>query len=175
MCLCCTALMLRSVRALSSATPMGTMSRVGPNLYIGGFLAASDPKIIQRAGITRIVKLFADTTMYPGGYCRHPGVSYAVFPTLDVPSYDIRNDATSALKFVKDGIDRGETVLVHCHAGISRSATVVLLYLMIYQHMTLDEALSRLRAVRPVVNPNQGFMRMLRSTDARLKHRRIKG
>ena len=150
------------------SSPAATAHRVAPRVFIGGYLAASDPETVRRMGVTRIVKMFGDDASYPGGYHRHPGVAYAVFPALDVPWYDIREDAEAALRFVVEGVDAGERVLVHCHAGISRSATVVLLYLMTAYGLGLEPALAYLRDVRSVVNPNAGFMEYLRAADARL-------
>ncbi len=64
---------------------------------------------------------------------------------------------------------------MNCHAGISRSATAVLLYLMIQYSLPLDDALAKLRQIRPCVNPNAGFMSCLRATDAKLNKRRARG
>lgn len=163
------------IATLVAPGPFKTIDRVDENVFIGGYLAASDPGEVRRRGITRIVKMFGDDASYPGGYHRHPGVAYAVFPALDTPEYDIRGDAVEALRFIKRGVDANERVLVHCHAGISRSSTVVLLYLMVYRGLSLDEALRRLTRARPVVAPNKGFMRHLRATDASLQRRRAAG
>lgn len=51
--------------------------------------------------------------------------------------------------------------LVHCYAGISRSATLVLSYLMRYHNYSLHAALNHCRKIRPIVNPNLGFLRQL--------------
>jgi hypothetical protein len=161
--------MRRFATLLGAAAGAATASRVNAHIYIGGYLAAGDPGFVRRAGITRIVKMFEDDKAYPGGFHRHPGVAYAVYPALDLPGYDIRAAACAALRFIREGVDAGERVLVHCHAGVSRSATVVLLYLMVYHGLGLDEALALLRKARPIVNPNAGFMRHLRATDGRLR------
>lgn len=155
--------------------PFETADQVDANVFIGGYIAASDPNYIHRMGVTRIVKMFGDDKSYPGGYHRHRGVAYAVFPALDVPDYDIRSDAVNALRFIKEGLDADERILVHCHAGVSRSSTVVLLYLMLLRGYDLDAALGLLRSVRPIVNPNAGFMRHLRATDASLRRLRAGG
>jgi predicted protein tyrosine phosphatase len=55
-------------------------------------------------------------------------------------------------------------VLIHCFAGISRSATVVVYYLML-KGMSLDQALTRVRTARPIINPNSGFMDLLRKKE----------
>jgi hypothetical protein len=53
-------------------------------------------------------------------------------------------------------------VLVHCAGGVSRSATVVLGYLMSRRGLTFDQSLTELRRARPWVNPNAGFVLQLR-------------
>lgn len=52
-------------------------------------------------------------------------------------------------------------VLVHCNLGISRSTTLILAYLMKTFHATLFEAFKFLRHRRPIVCPNNGFLRQL--------------
>jgi hypothetical protein len=66
------------------------------------------------------------------------------------------------LAFVDEGVQRGERVLVHCYAGISRSATVVLAYLIKYQGMSLREAWAHTQKRRPIINPNEGFQAHLK-------------
>jgi hypothetical protein len=50
---------------------------------------------------------------------------------------------------------------VHCAGGVSRSATVVLGYLMARHGLSFDQSLTHLRRVRPWVNPNAGFVLQL--------------
>ena len=149
---------------------MDTAHRVDGEVFIGGYRAAADAGFVRRMGFTRIVKMFADDTSYPGGRHRHPGVRYFVAAAEDLPEYDIRSDAAAAVRFVHEGVAAGERVFVHCHAGISRSATIVLLWLMTRPSGRLDlaSALALLRRVRPFVRPNDGFMRHLRATDQRI-------
>jgi protein-tyrosine phosphatase len=120
-------------------------------------------------GIRRVVKLFADA---PGDF-RFPGVEYLVLPAVDAEDYDIRDDAVRAVRFIQDAVSKNERVLVHCRAGVSRSATVVLFYLILSEAYTLPSALLRLRRARPVVRPNAGFLRHLAATDERLRQLRI--
>ncbi len=147
-----------------------TAHRVDGEVFIGGYKAAADADFVRRMGFTRIAKMFADDASYPGGRHRHPGVRYFVAAAEDLPGYDIRADAVAAARFVHEGVAAGERVLVHCHAGISRSATVVLLWLMTRPSDRLDlaAALALLRRARPFVRPNDGFMRHLRATNRRI-------
>jgi len=56
-------------------------------------------------------------------------------------------------------------VFVHCQSGMSRSATVVLAYLMRHRKMGFGDAYAFLKARRSIVAPNEGFMNMLRDLD----------
>jgi atypical dual specificity phosphatase len=52
-------------------------------------------------------------------------------------------------------------VLVHCAAGISRSSTLVIAYLINCENMKLFDAFKHVRSKRGVIWPNTGFMKML--------------
>lgn len=63
---------------------------------------------------------------------------------------------------------KNTSVLVHCQMGISRSATVVVSYLMRYHNMTAVEALEIIRQSRPRARPNPGFWEQLLIYERRL-------
>jgi dual specificity phosphatase 12 len=62
-----------------------------------------------------------------------------------------------AIAFIKEGINKGGGVFVHCYAGVSRSASTVIAYLMAEHNMTFYEAMSFVRKRRHIINPNIGF------------------
>lgn len=62
----------------------------------------------------------------------------------------------------------GGKMLVHCVAGVSRSASLCIAYLMKYQRMTLDQAYYHIKKRRPVIHPNVGFWRQLIEYERRL-------
>lgn len=57
----------------------------------------------------------------------------------------------------------GRGVLVHCKHGQSRSAAVLISWLMGRESISLDVALARVQACRPSVNPNDGVMAQLKA------------
>lgn len=60
----------------------------------------------------------------------------------------------------------GGNVLVHCFMGRSRSATIILAYLIARRGFSLTHALHALRRVRPQAQPNRGFLLELQALDA---------
>jgi hypothetical protein len=146
-----------------------TGHRVDKNVLISGYLLANNPKFIKQYKIRRIVKMFADDKSYVGGFHRHPGVKYLVVAADDSPDFDIRKGVIAGVLFIREGLKNDEQILVHCHAGISRSSTVVLMHLMLHRGFSLRDALRDLQKIRPQVQPNEGFMKMLFATDAKLR------
>lgn len=63
----------------------------------------------------------------------------------------------------------GDVVLVHCAAGISRSATLLAAWLMFRRNWSAEEAIEFLRRKRPIVNPNRGFRKQLVRWEEHLK------
>lgn len=64
-------------------------------------------------------------------------------------------------------------MLVHCFAGISRSATICIAYLMLTQGFSMHQALEFTRSKRPCVSPNFNFMGQLLSFEHQLQKERI--
>ena len=71
-------------------------------------------------------------------------------------------------RFIGEARRGGGAVLVHCMCGVSRSATLVLSYLMAAEGMTLRAAFAHAKARRPVIAPNPTFARALQRRERAL-------
>ena len=80
------------------------------------------------------------------------GISYFWIPVVDYfpPTAD---QMKSLIKIIK--CNPGKKILVHCTLGMGRSATLVLMYMIWKYEYTVEEALSKLQAIRPKVLPTQ--------------------
>eukprot|EP01015_Nassula_variabilis_P017222 TRINITY_DN2697_c0_g1_i10.p2 TRINITY_DN2697_c0_g1~~TRINITY_DN2697_c0_g1_i10.p2 ORF type:complete len:147 (-),score=43.27 TRINITY_DN2697_c0_g1_i10:135-575(-) len=80
--------------------------------------------------------------------------------TLDSENYNILEHFESCYNFIDEGL-KYTNVLVHCAAGVSRSPTIVIMYLVKKQNMTVGEAFSFVQAKRSCIQPNKGFLEQL--------------
>uniref|UniRef100_A0A3Q3GE17 Dual specificity protein phosphatase n=1 Tax=Kryptolebias marmoratus TaxID=37003 RepID=A0A3Q3GE17_KRYMA len=97
-----------------------------------------------------------------------------VWPNLFIGDMSVANDRYSLWK---QGITHVVNaahgrmyfrVLVHCAVGVSRSASLVLAYLMIHHGYTLLDAIGKVKERRWIF-PNGGFLRQLRALDVKLR------
>ncbi len=93
-----------------------------------------------------------------GPWLRETGAEYRWCPIIDAPVDGAHQDIVERLNeaaAILDAWDRAERViLVHCQAGLSRSVSAVILYLMRHQSYSGDEAFALIRAQRPRAYPD---------------------
>lgn len=65
------------------------------------------------------------------------------------------------IDFIRDAIAKDGKVFVHCYAGVSRSATIVIAYLMFEHGLSYSAAIKLVKSKRPFINPNDGFRKQL--------------
>lgn len=63
----------------------------------------------------------------------------------------------SVITFIEEALEKGGGVLVYCTDGISRSAAVVIAYLMYSKRKTYSDAYSFVKLKRSVAKPNFGL------------------
>jgi hypothetical protein len=141
----------------------------GNTIYLGPQSAAASERAytaLSSAGIAAIVNV---TTRVPCSH-RTKGIKYSQIAINDEAGADILIYLHGATTFLKAMLEKG-SVLVHCEQGISRSASVVMAYLMRFHGMTRDEAYVHCKRRRPMVNPNPGFWDQLGQYEKELADR----
>lgn len=133
---------------------------VWPRLYIGDQHCAENRADLCKNRITHVLsaihnKRKGEPEIYKGLQIEYMGID-----ARDACDFDLSVHFQSAADFIHRALSRGGKVLVHCHVGVSRSATLVLAYLMLKQNLSLVEAICAVKENRGVI-PNRGFLRQL--------------
>ncbi|KAI4714845.1 hypothetical protein J4E89_000526 [Alternaria sp. Ai002NY15] len=127
------------------------------NLYIGGMFTLRRREALQQANITHVLSVLRtplDQDLF--GPFKH-----MVVEVDDVDDENLLEHFPATNRFIQEGLQGGGGVLVHCAMGKSRSATVVIAYLMQEHNISPSEALSHVRQARSICEPNEGFMKQL--------------
>jgi len=134
------------------------MTEILPHIFVGNICDAQNLDRLTQNGITHIVNCTPDLPLF-----WENKYEYMRIDALDLPSQNIRKHFDQAIDFIDNAIrSKDNNVLVHCSAGISRSPTLVLAYMMKKNHWTLDEAFDKMRKLRQIVDPNVSFIIQLR-------------
>ena len=78
-------------------------------------------------------------------------IAHIVLPTTDYMFAPTEDKTRRGLDFMRENVEKGNTVYVHCKAGRGRSTTLVLCYLVEYENMTPVEARDFVREKRPQI------------------------
>lgn len=100
--------------------------------------------------------------------------TYKIIPVTDDPSTKLSIYFKEAGEFIRNAIVEGKNVLVHCFAGVSRSSTIVIAYLIRYHNMEPNAGVCYVKSKRPWINPNYGFLAQLKRYSAFLKGQKTK-
>ncbi|KFZ60408.1 Dual specificity protein phosphatase 4, partial [Podiceps cristatus] len=88
-------------------------------------------------------------------------LGYKCIPVEDNHKADISSWFMEAIEYIDSVKECCGRVLVHCQAGISRSATICLAYLMMKKRVKLEEAFEFVKQRRSIISPNFSFMGQL--------------
>lgn len=127
-----------------------------PFLYLGSAYHASRQDYLSDLHITALLNV-SRRDLQPG----KSQYDYKWIPVEDSHMADISSHFQEAIQFIDQVKHSGGKVLVHCEAGISRSPTICMAYIMRTQRLRLDAAFDIIKQRRAVISPNFSFMGQL--------------
>ncbi|OSS52456.1 hypothetical protein B5807_02245 [Epicoccum nigrum] len=159
-------------------TGMGWVDQVprAGNLYIGGLYALYQTDLIRAAGITHVLSVIDYDPLLQDKFAH---LKHFHIRADDHPNENLLQHFPEAVRYIDQALkevkrieetekdasrgdgDDAAGVFVHCAMGKSRSATLVVAYLMWKYGLDAGTALDQLCEGRPVCDPNPGFKEQL--------------
>ena len=135
------------LHAWKSTLGTDCVNEIVPGLFLGDCTAAERPP----GSVRRIINMTQSAGFHEGR------LKYLHIDIDDSDDAPILKFVDRANAFLDEGLRSSEHVLVHCNSGMSRSATLVIVFLMSRRGMSLADAYETTRSARPVILPNRGF------------------
>ncbi|XP_003939533.1 dual specificity protein phosphatase 21 [Saimiri boliviensis] len=152
--------MTTSVSSLPSQAaqqpPIFSLSQITSSLFLSNGVAANSKLLLTSHRITTVINVSIEVVNV-----FFEGIQYVKVPVTDAPDsrlYDFFDPIADHIHSVE--MRQGRTLL-HCVAGVSRSASLCLAYLMKYHSMSLLDAYLWTKSRRPIIRPNNGFWEQL--------------
>jgi atypical dual specificity phosphatase len=160
-------LLLERRRADRASNDEGKRVQLGDDarghLFIGSVDAAFNEAWLTASGVRAVLNVTREAANFFPDKLVYERVEIA-----DELGEAIEVHFQPAADWIHERLAGGANVLVHCMKGKSRSAAIVVNYLMTHCGMTLDAALTTLTDARPTASINDGFMLKLQQREAAL-------
>ena len=133
-----------------------------PYLYLGNWGHAEARDRLAELSVRSVLTIHNN----PERLALPPGTQHMQIQMADVDTEDIAPWMLPAHEFIEAARAAGHAVLVHCGAGVSRSAALCIAHLMRRHSWTAARALDHVKTRRSIVQPNDGFWHALCTLEA---------
>jgi len=132
-------------------------------LYFGSQDVACDSNILSALRITDILSVGVTVPT-------HRDLSYKFIEAYDLPSFNMKNIFDECFSYIENVRLLNRRVFVHCNAGISRSPTIIIAYVMKHLKISFEDSFKLVKETRFTINPNAGFISQLKDYEIHLKN-----
>ena len=138
------------------------ISKITDKIYLGDIDGAREVNYLKQEKITHIISL--------AGKIFSPEYEEGLFKRKIIDIIDFEDE--NIFQYFKDCIqfiESAKKIYIHCMAGVSRSATIVIAYIMWKEHKNYNDAFNFVKNKRKLIMPNMGFTLQLKYFDNLLK------
>lgn len=135
-----------------SAYPDGPLCVISPNIYL-----YSEPTLDQVLGFDVVINVAAEIADLAEPLSdRGSGIQYIRVPWTH--NSKINDELPNLTETIQSARQRGQRILIHCQCGVSRSASLIVAYIMRYAKLPLNDAYEKLKSVAHDISPNMGLI-----------------
>jgi predicted protein tyrosine phosphatase len=120
-----------------------------PNLFLGDIVSSKSQEFIDSMKIRLVVNCTKNIPFIDGA--KYKKLRVPVDDNLELD--EIKNLADWGPRIIREiwkEYKQGHAILVHCHAGMQRSAAIVAMFLIFYQRLTHKEAIDKIKKRRTI-------------------------
>ena len=139
---------------------MNNMDKITEKVFLGDFMGAANEEALLKNNIKRVFSCNGDLSPK----YKDKSIVQKIIQLEDSPRQNIMQYFVEAIKFIEES----NKVFVHCFAGVSRSATLVIAYFMWKDRKGFDDCFNKVNEKR-FIGPNFGFRQQLAILDKKLK------
>eukprot|EP01084_Bolivina_argentea_P097225 174805_1 len=141
---------------------------INNRLYLGNINHSRNELILKTLKITHIVNVSEKLNAFEDD--NELNIKYLQCVLLDNENQDIQKYFNKACVFINNTLnkDKNNRILCHCNAGISRSSTIIMAYLIKMYKMKYEEAYQYVLKRRDIIKPNPGFVKQLQLFEAKV-------
>lgn len=145
------------------------MDEIIPGLWLGSDSTEykEAKKILDKNNVKQIIQLREKEGFNP---YPHSGIKYFNICIEDDESENIYPYFLPCILMIQKTLFSSESILIHCHAGISRSASIVIAFLLYTTRRndcpavnTVKHAIEKIQSAGRTVEPNSAFLSQLES------------
>ena len=129
------------------------IDKITDNIYLGKLAGLSDKDYFKAEKITSILSLIKDVPEVD----KDLNIKHIILHIEDLYSENIIKYFKECIEF----IENNGKIFIHCTCGVSRSASIVISYLMWKTHSPFNEVYLFVKKRRPEIDPNNGFRKQL--------------
>jgi predicted protein tyrosine phosphatase len=138
------------------------LSKIDEGLYLTSYTTMfKNTNQVKEEGIENVLSLGRDFYRSPYLINLNPKKIMSI-SIPDSQNINIHKYFDQTYDFIDNVIKKGGKIVVHCFAGMSRSASVVIAYLIRKYKLDYQTAYEIVSDKRPIINPNEGFVKQLR-------------
>jgi hypothetical protein len=146
------------------------MTEIVRNLYIGNIQTAANYEWLKAHNIKLIVNCTGNIPNYFAGDIK--GLKYIKLELNDDLQEKIKDACLFSYGYINKTLERGNSVLIHCRAGISRSSTILIYYLLRKNNAGLSDVWTYIKKIYPKAKPNINYRHQLRELCQGMSHQK---
>jgi protein-tyrosine phosphatase len=135
------------------------IQEVYPNVWIGSENGARNLKEIKKNNITHVLNITIEANNFFPDLLQYFNIRIADAIDVDILESGILEQC---LNIIDETLQNNGRILVHCQAGMSRSGSIVIAFLMKHKKISYERALSHAVSIRNCIMPNISFEKQIK-------------